>query len=310
MKQAIYNKTGEPEVIEIREMTIPKVKKGDVLVKMLATSVNGGDILLRRGNSQKERKFKKPQTFGIDVVGVIDKLGSGVTDLKVGDRVWGNSGPSNGTTAEYYAIPAKKVSLIPQDFNPTKAAALPTIGITAITALIDNGKLKAGERVLIHGVGGVGCVAVQIAKSHGAYVTALASGKIIDSVKSLGADEVYDYRKMPVQDLGKFDLIFDTAGTDLDLLRKHLTPNGRLVTVVVSKFPNILSSLIHGKHRTRLALGFSTKKRLDSLRQMVVNGDVVPIIDSVYAIEQIAEAHSRAEERGIFGKIVINIAEV
>lgn len=310
MKQVIYRKTGGPEVLELRDIPIPEVKKGEVLIKMLATSVNGGDLALRRGNSKKNQKImKRPKRIGIDVVGVVDKLGEGVTDFKVGDMVWGNSGPNNGTTAEYYAIPAKKVSLMPEGMEPTTAAALPTVGITAITALLDVGKLKSGENILIRGSGGVGLAAIQIAKAHGARVTALCSGKTVDGVKKFGADEVYDYRKMPIDELGKFDLIFNTADGSLNDLRKHLTSKGRLITVVVGNAWEVLTSLIHGKYRTRLALGFSTHRKLDYLKQMTNRGEVVPVIDSVYPMEQIAEAHKRAEERGILGKIVISIAE-
>ena len=309
MKQVVYHRTGGPEVLEIRNTEIPKIKKDEVLVRMLATSVNGGDVMLRRGSLGKNRQFKKPKTLGIDVVGVVEKTGANVTDFQVGDQVWGNSGPGNGTTAEYYAIPAKKVSLMPESMDPLEAAALPTVGITAITALIDVGKIKSGERVLIQGVGGVGFVAVQIAKAHGAHVTALASGKVVEDVKKIGADEVYDYRKMPVEKLEQFDLIFDTAGTALNEIRKHLTKDGRMVTVVVGKIGNAMTSMIHGKQRIRLALGFSTHKRLDYLKKLVNSGKVTPVIDSVYPMEQIEKAHARAEERGIFGKIIIQIAK-
>lgn len=198
---------------------------------------------------------------------------------------------------------------MPESMDPLDADALPTAGITAITALIDVGKIKSGERVLIQGVGGVGFVAVQIAKAHGAHVTARASGKVIEDVKKIGADEVYDYRKMPVEKLGQFDLIFDTAGTELNALRKHLVKKGRIVTIVVDQIGNVMTSLLYGGHRTRLALGFSTHKRLDNLKKMVNDGNVIPMIDSVYSMEQIAKAHTRAEERGIFGKIIIQIAE-
>lgn len=310
MKQVIYRKNGEPEVLEIRETPIPEIKKDEVLIRMAATSVNGGDVLLRRGNPQEERYFKEPKTVGIDVVGTVEKMGTNVTQFKVGDMVWGNSGPSNGTTAEYYVIKAKKVSLIPKGIEPIKAAALPTAGITSITALLDVGKLKSGEHVLIRGVGGVGLTAIQIAKANGAYVTALASGRNVEEIKAIGADEAYDYRKVSVSELGKFDLIFDTAGTELKELRKHLTKNGRLVTVVVSNMADVILSLIHGRKRTRLALGFSTKKRLDYLKKLVEKGKVTAVIDSVYPMKRIVDAHKRAEERGILGKIVIDIKPV
>lgn len=109
--------------------------------------------------------------------------------------------------------------------------------------------------------------------------------------------------------MGKFALIFDTADGSLNELRKHLTSEGRLVTIVVSNAFQVLTSLIHGKHRTRLALGFSNHRRLDALKEMVNRGEIVPVIDSVYSMEEIVKAHRRAEERGILGKIVIRIAE-
>nr|WP_298060213.1 NADP-dependent oxidoreductase [uncultured Blautia sp.] len=200
MKQVIYRKQGGPEVLELRDVPIPEVKKGEVLVRMLATSVNGGDLGLRRGNPKKNHKeMKRPKRIGIDVVGVVEKLGENVTDFKVGDLVWGNSGPDNGTTAEYSAISAKKISLMPEGMEPTTAAAFPTVGITAITALFDVGKLKAGERILVRGIGGVGLTAMQIAKAHGTHVTVLCSRKIVDRVKEFGAEEAYDYRKTPIE---------------------------------------------------------------------------------------------------------------
>lgn len=150
------------------------------------------------------------------------KTGAGVNDFRVGDMVWGNSGPGNGTAAEYFAIPAKKISLMPEGKNPTEMAALPTAGLTAITAMMDVGKLKSGDRILIRGIGWVGLTAVQIARANGAHVTALASDKIVDEVKAAGADEVYGYHRTSIDELGTFDLIFDTVWSQLNDLRKHL----------------------------------------------------------------------------------------
>lgn len=310
MKRVIYNKVGGPEVLEIQEAPIPTIKKNEVLVRMLATSVNGGDLGLRRGDSKLVAKLTKyPQVMGIDVVGVVDHIGANVTDFKVGDKVWGNCGPNKGTTAEYFAVPASKIALLPDGLDPIKAAAIPTAGITALTALLKNGKLKKGEKVLIRGVGGVGLTGVQISKAHGAHVTALCSGATTDGVKANGADDVFDYHKTKLDELGQFDVIFDTVGTDLGALRKHLTKNGRLVTIAVASFMGDIMSVFYGKRRTRLALGFSNHEILNYLAKMVNKREIVPVIDSVYPMEQIAEAHRRAEERGLLGKIVISIAD-
>lgn len=305
MKQAYFIKTGGPEVLKIREVPVPEPGKGEVLVHMIATSVNGGDVSLRRGF--KEKKLRKAHLTGIDVVGVVEKTGAGVKDFRVGDMVWGNSGPGNGTAAEYFTIPAKKISLMPAGRNPTEMTALPTAGITAITAMLDVGKMKSGDHILIRGIGGVGLAAVQIARANGAHITALASDKLVDDVKAAGADEVYGYHSTSIDDLGTFDLIFDTVGSQLNDLRKHLKKDGRLVTIAVARMPSEIGSLIYGKRRTRLALAFSNHRRLDYLKKLVEENAVVPVIDSVYPLDQIAEAHKRAEKHGVFGKIVISI---
>lgn len=306
MKQVYYTETGGPDVLKVRDVPVPEPGSGEVLVRMVATSVNGGDVSLRQGGGEKQ--LRRPRLIGIDVVGVVEECGAGVDGFGAGDMVWGNSGPDNGTMAEYFEIPAKKIAHMPEGADPLKMAALPTVGVTAIAALRDVGKLAAGDRVLIRGVGGVGLAAVQIAKANGAHVTALASDAIVDDVEAQGADEAYGYRATPLDDLGSFDLIFDTVGSQLGVLRRHLKKGGRLVTIAVAKLPSAIGSIVHGSRRTRLVLAFSTHERLDYLRELVEEGAVVPVIDSVYPMNRIAEAHRRAEEGGVLGKTVIDIA--
>lgn len=309
MKRVVYNRFGGPEVLEIKETTIPQPKKGQVLVRMIATSINGGDLNVRNGKAGKliNALTKFPKTIGQDVVGIVEKLGTDVTDFKIGDRVWGNTTTSTNATAEYVVIEVNKLSLMPSKISSTEAAAFPCAGITALVALVDKGKIKAGDRVLIRGVGGVGIFAVQIAKALGANVTALASKTNMDAVIKYGADEVFDYRNTSPEELGLFDIIFDTAGKDLEAYRKKLKPNGKLLTIDVSKLISVPLSVRHGQHRTRLVIAFPNRKNLTHLAQLVDNGDIVPIINSIYPMEQIVEAHRLAENRGIFGKIIITI---
>lgn len=175
----------------------------------------------------------------------------------------------------------------------------------------DKGNIKAGDRVLIRGAGGVGIFAIQIAKALGAHVTVLASKTTMDAVINYGADEVFDYRKTSSEELELFDIIFDTAGKDLKAFRKKLKPDGKLLTIAfdaekpIRGLFSVLLSARYGQHRTRLVIAFPNRKNLTHLAQLVNNGDIVPAINSIYPMEQIVEAHRHAENRGILGEIII-----
>lgn len=317
MKRVVYNQFGGPEVLELQDTPIPQVKKGEVLVRMFATSINGGDLNVRKGTASKISSLlsRFPKTIGQDVVGVVDKLGPGVTDFKVGDMVWGNTTTSTNATAEYVAINVNKLSLMPSKISPIEAAALPCAGDTALVALVDKGNIKAGDRVLIRGAGGVGIFAVQIAKAFGAHVTVLASKATIEAVKKYGADEAFDYRKTSPKKLESFDIIFDTVGGELEEFRKKLKTGGKLLTIAfdvekpIRGMIRVLLSARYGQRRTRMVIAFPNRKNLSHLAQLVDNGDIVPNINSIYPMERIVEAHRHAEKRGILGKIIITIAQ-
>jgi NADPH:quinone reductase-like Zn-dependent oxidoreductase len=194
--------------------------------------------------------------------------------------------------------------------DPITSAAFPCAGVTSLVALVDKGNLIAGEQVLIRGAGGVGSTSVQVAKVLGAHVTVLASKASMDAAISHGADEVFDYRTTSPEELGLFDIIFDTVGgAGREAYSKNLTPEGKLLTIALTSLFSAVLSLRHGKHRTRLVVGFYTRKTLEHLAQLVNNGDIVPIIDSIYPMEQIVEAHRHADNRGISGKIIIAIPQ-
>ncbi|MED1512882.1 zinc-binding dehydrogenase [Bacillus proteolyticus] len=171
----------------------------------------------------------------------------------------------------------------------------------------DKGNIKAGDRVLIRGAGGVGIFAIQIAKALGAHVTVLASKTTMDAVINYGADEVFDYRKTSSEELE----LFDTAGKDLKVFRKKLKPDGKLLTIAfdaekpIRGLFSVLLSARYGQHRTRLVIAFPNRKNFTHLAQLVNNGDIVPAINYIYPMEQIVEAHRHAENRGILGEIII-----
>lgn len=311
MKRVIYKKFGKPDVLEIEETQIPNLKKGQVLVRNMATSINGGDLNFRKGFKNKfiNSLFKFPRTTGQDVVGEVVKISEDVSDFKVGDIVWGNTTTSTNALAEYVAIETNKLSFKPNNISILEAASFPCAANTALVALVYNGKLKKGEKVLIRGAGGVGFFAVQIAKSLGANVTVLGSKSTIDKMKQYGADEVFDYNTTKLEDLGKYDLIFDSVGTNHNILRKHLTKKGRLLTIAFKgvELIKLAFSVVFGKHRSRLVIAFPNNENLSHLAKLVDNGDIITEIDSIYSFENVVQAHKRAEERGIFGKIVVDI---
>lgn len=206
------------------------------------------------------------------MIGKIVEVGEDVTKFNVGDMVWGNTTTDTNSMAEYVTIDVKKISIAPTIISSIEAASIPCAGLTALVSIVDKGKLKQGEKVLIRGAGGVGFFAVQIAKSIGAHVTVLRSKTTIEPLKQYGVDEVLDYHTTLINDLDQFDLIFDTVGTEHRLLRPHLTKKGRLLTISfqLSEIIKLACSIRFGKHRSKLVVAFPNNENLLRLSQMVI----------------------------------------
>lgn len=296
--------------MQLEEVPVPQPGRREVLVKMIATSINGADLIQRRGTLTINNKF--PKTVGLDVVGRVVKLGAHVKEYQLGDLVWGNVNVRTNAAAEYVSCPVRNIQLLPARIDPVEAAALPTTMVTALTVLVDKGHLKSGERVLVRGIGGVGLAAVQVAHAFGGEVVALGSQNSKAATR-YGAAEAFDYHQTPLSELGSFDLIVDTVGSDLARFRNLLTPQGRLLTVStnfhhpVRALADILLSLRYGKQRTRMVIGYPTRERLRLLNRLVEAGKVQPVIDSVYPLSQIRAANQRADQHGLFGKVIIQI---
>ncbi|WP_338055156.1 alcohol dehydrogenase catalytic domain-containing protein [Sciscionella marina] len=199
-------------------MPKPGAGPGQVLVRVAAMSVNGGELHARSGRIKIltglwERGF--PKRTRIDFTGEITAVGSGVSGFAPGDRVWGVLGRTMGSAAEFLAVLANRVAHAPRELDLVRAAALP-VGTTAVTVLRDKAKLRAGERLLVRGAsGGVGSIAVQLGAAPSARGTGLAGACNLDLVRELGAAEAVDYRRTGVAGLGEFDVVLDTVGTDL-----------------------------------------------------------------------------------------------
>jgi NADPH:quinone reductase-like Zn-dependent oxidoreductase len=318
MKAIVQNGYGAVSHLTLKEVDVPKIKNNEVLVKVVASSVNAGDLFTVKGTPYMLRfgvGFPKPKDhiLGWDVAGTIEKIGKDIKGYKVGDEVFGSC---ERAFAEYVVMDTEKLAKKPSNISFEAAAAVPTAAITALQRLRDGGNIKKGQKVLITGAsGGVGSFAVQIAKSFGAEVTGICSTEKVEMVKSIGADHVIDYKK---EDLSKsdqrFDLILDNvAKWSFSDMKKILSPGGKIV-------PNSghggMSYVIRA-----FALGAFSKKvggmkiadlnssDFNILKEMMESEKIHPVVDKVFSLEKASEALKFLESRRVKGKIIIKIAD-
>lgn len=314
MKAVQIRRFGEPDVLEVNEVDRPVAGPGEVLVSVAAASVNGHDVLVRAGKLKMVSGRRFPVGVGLDFAGTVAEAGPGVRGYQAGDRVWGTVHPRQrhvtGAAAEYLAVPADRVATAPASLSAAEAAALAVAGATALTALRDSAGLASGERVLVRGAaGGVGTAAVQLARAMGGHVTALAREQSADALTRLGAELVLDYRATPAEQTGPFDVIVDTAGTDLARWRRRLSRNGRMVTVGLSgaALVAIALSSVHGSRRIRAFSANPGRAILDDLAGYVASGALRPVVSAVYPLAEIGAAQRAFTQGGLLGKQVITV---
>ena len=315
MRTVQYSEFGDPDVLTIVDVPRPGVAAGEALVQVTAASVGGGEIPIRRGELRGLVRGRFPRRVGNDFVGTVASLGTSANKFKTGERVWGLM-PHGvfGSIADYVVVPERQLSWAPAAVSPTDAAALPSAGTTALSALVTHGKLQSGERLLVRGgSGGVGSIVVQLGKALGAHVTAMVSARDLDWIRKLGADESHNYRQAGPRELATFDVIVDLAGTELESYRPLLRPKGRLVPLALDpKHP--VRSVAYAAHGTiRKGLGiraFSndpSSEEIAELAAKVDGGWIEPIIDTVFPMDAIAEAYRSLEAGGVRGKHVIEM---
>jgi alcohol dehydrogenase len=310
MKAIQIEKYGHADVLEVVEIEKPKAGKGQVLIEAYASCINPVDTMIREGYMAKMMPVTFPATLGSDVAGVVVEVGEGVENFKVGDKVYGSGivlAGATGAFAEFVASPGIVIAKMPNNVNFNEAAAVVLTGVSAVQALLEHIKLRAGQKILIHGgSGGIGTVAIQIAKKIGAYVATTATGEGIEYVKNLGADEVIDYQHQQFdQMLSGYDAVFDTVGAQTyDRSFKVLKKGG----IIVSMIAPINEAL--AEQYGIIAISQFTKvttEHLNILTQFIEQGDAKVHIDKMYPLDKIQEAFEAKEKGDVKGKIVIEI---
>ncbi|PGX84557.1 NADPH:quinone reductase [Bacillus thuringiensis] len=307
MKAIVIDQYGIVEELKERQVLKPVVQNNEVLIRIHATSVNPVDWKIRKGDLQEQLRFSFPITLGLDVAGVIEEVGKDVECFNIGDNVF--TKPENigkGSYAEFIAVQSDLVSHMPNNISYEEAASIPLAGLTAWQSLIDYAKIKENDRVFIHaGAGGVGSLAIQIAKSFGAFVATTASSKNKEFLQSLGADLVIDYKKDKFEELvSDFDIVLDTIGGEVqEKSFRIIKPGGVLVSIVhepLQKVEGIKSGFLWLK---------PNGKQLEELSALIVHGKIKPIISKVVPFNEagVREAHILSEGQHVRGKIVIKV---
>ena len=310
MKAVQIHEYGAADVLRYTDVADPTVNDDDVLIRVIGTSVNPVDWKIRSGHMKEMVTFPMPFIPGWDVSGVVVSVGKSVSGFAVGDSVYSRPDLARaGTYAELIAVRASEVARKPRTISHIEAAVLPLAGITAWEAMVTVGHVAEGQRVLVHAAsGGVGSLAVQIAKAHGAYVIGTASGANRELVESLGADEFVDYTAGPFQESVKdIDLVFDTiGGPTQDHSWSTMRPDAMLVSITSP--PPEETARQHGVRSAFLFIG-PNAPALNHLTALIERGELRPIVGAEFALHEVQRAHELSESGRARGKIALYVGQ-
>lgn len=311
MKSAQFKRYGGSDVIEINQITpMPILNAGNVLVEIKAAGINPIDWKIREGYMQQMIKLQFPSTLGMDFSGVIKQVGEKVTssDFKQGDEVYGQAGVTNGDSGAFAELALANIDHIahkPKRLNHLEAAALPLVGVSAWQALVENMGLSKGQKILIHGgAGGIGSIAIQLAKLIGAYISTTANVNDKQFVQGLGADQTIDYNSQKFEDLlHDYDAVFDTIGGDTYKRSfKVLKKGGTIISMLEQ--PN--SDLIQ-QYGVKATFQFTqvNRQRLTKLAQWVDQNNIRINVDRTFSLDDAAKALDYQKNVHPRGKVVI-----
>ena len=316
MRAVVYEHYGGPKQLRVVNLEVPEPAKDQVRVKVSACAVNLSDWEYLVGSPLYARLLgglyrPKKQVLGSDIVGVIDKLGADVSDLEVGQRVMGDFVMIRGGFAEYACTPASETVVVPDGLTDSIAACLPQAGGIAVTG---TSELKEGARLLVNGAGGgSGTMALQLAKAAGCHVTVVDNNKKVDWLRSLGADEVIDYRELNFTESGKkWDRVLDMVATRGPGEIAKVLADGGVYRAVGGGVPVLLSLMAGGLFWSRRrSIGIlmvpSGKALTERVARLALNGQINPHLETVLPLSSVPEVLSRTGRGEVLGKIVIRL---
>lgn len=320
MKAFVYEAYGSSDVLELKEVQKPTPKADELLVKVQAVSVNPKDWRLMRGEPifvRLESGLLKPKygILGADIAGRVEAVGANVARFKPGDEVFGDV--FKGGFAEYVCATEEKFALKPVKLSFAEAAAVPLVAKTALQGVRDQGRIQAGQKVLINGAsGGIGTFAVQLAKSFGAEVTGVCSSRNVDLVRSLGADHVVDYTEVDFTESDqRYDLVLDTIGNRSAAdIRRILTAEGTCVIIGFTTLTNMIKSAflgvwlsLRGGQKIVIMNEHPNQEDMTYLKDQLEAGRIRPIIDKCVPFGQTADAVAYVESGRARGKVVVTL---
>ena len=308
MKAAVIHEYGDSNVFKHEDVAMPEPGATEVLVKVHYASVNPFDCKVRAGYMKAHMPLNLPAILGTDMVGTVEKAGADVSKFKKGDLVFGKANlGSNGSYAEYALAKESNVAYAPKNMPEREVAGLPVAAGTAWSVLVNIAGLKAGQKLLITGAsGGVGIMAIQIAKSIGAYVIGTASKSNLQTLKTMGADEAIDYTEGDFSEKAKdVDVLLDTVGGEtLSKAYKIVRRGGKLISLTGPTDKAAADK--YGIEAQYLSVP-SDGKTMEELAKLADSGKLKVLIDSEMPLGKISEAHALSESRKAKGKIIIKI---
>ena len=306
---AVYiHKFGSPDVLTVENVSMPEPAEDEIVIKVEAASVNPVDYKIRSGKYPSVREDQLPKVLGRDVAGIVQAVGAGVSKFRAGDAVYAMLGRESGGYAEFAVAKEDEAAPMPSKLDFVDAAAVPLAALTAWQGLFDEGDLKSGQRVLIHGgAGGVGHFAVQFAKAKGAWVATTVSSEDIEFARDLGADQVIDYKTQKFEnELEPVDLVYDLiAGETQDRSWKVVKDGGAIISTL--KEPDQAKAK---EHNVRVAhyMAEPNADELEEITRLIDAGKVKPVVEATFPLAQAAKAHEHMEHDHIQGKVVLKVA--